>query len=89
MARLRSARSATGTLTPLLKRLAEVGFVQRDRDTADERRVLITLTPAGQELRGRAVDVPAQAFACFGLEPQAALALKEQLAGLAESLHAA
>jgi DNA-binding MarR family transcriptional regulator len=78
----------SGTLTPLLKRLAQLGFVQRDRDLADERRVLITLTAAGRELRDRAVDVPAQAFACFGLEPHAALLLKEQLAGLAATLAA-
>lgn len=79
----------SGTLTPLLKRLAEVGFVARDRDPADERRVLITLTATGRELRDRAVDVPGKAFACFGLDPQAALALKQQLANLAETLHAA
>jgi DNA-binding MarR family transcriptional regulator len=79
----------SGTLTPLLKRLAQLGFVQRDRDPADERRVLITLTAAGDGLRAQAADVPAKAFACFGLDPQAALALKEQLAGLAESLQAA
>jgi DNA-binding MarR family transcriptional regulator len=78
----------SGTLTPLLKRLAEVGFVARDRDPADERRVLITLTTAGEELRARAAEVPAKAFACFGLEPAAALILKEQLATLAESLEA-
>src|SRR3954462_7215683 len=33
----------SGTLTPLLKRLEGSGFVQRLRDTADERRVLLRL----------------------------------------------
>lgn len=79
----------SGTLTPLLKRLAQLGVIQRDRDPADERRVQITLTPAGAALRDRAADVPAKAFACFGLDPQQALALKQQLADLAESLQAA
>jgi DNA-binding MarR family transcriptional regulator len=78
----------SGTLTPLLKRLAQLGFVQRDRDPADERRVLITLTTAGQGLRDQAEGVPAKAFACFGLEPRQAQALKDQLAELAESLAA-
>ncbi|GCF09745.1 MarR family winged helix-turn-helix transcriptional regulator [Dictyobacter arantiisoli] len=32
----------------LLDRMAEHGFVQRTRDTADQRRVLITLTTAGE-----------------------------------------
>ena len=79
----------SGTLTPLLKRLAQLGFVQRDRDPADERRVLVSLTAAGQGLRSLAAEVPTKAFACFGLDPQQARALKEQLAELAESLQAA
>ena len=35
----------SGTLTPLLKRLEQAGLVQRTRDVADERRVLVSLTP--------------------------------------------
>ena len=53
----------SGTLTPLLKRLEAGGLVQRLRDTADERRVLLQLTPAGRRLKARAVEVPA-AVAC-------------------------
>ena len=53
----------SGTLTPLLKRLEALGFVQRLRDAADERRVLLQLTPAGRRLKARAVAVP-QAVAC-------------------------
>ena len=49
----------SGTLTPLLKRLEANGFVTRMRDVADERRVHISLTPAGRELKSRAADVPA------------------------------
>ena len=37
----------SGTLTPLLKRLDAQGLLQRQRDAADERRVLLHLTPAG------------------------------------------
>ena len=43
----------TGTITPLLKRLATAGKVSRTRDVADERRVLIDLTLAGEALRGQ------------------------------------
>ena len=53
----------SGTLTPLLKRLEALGYVQRLRDTADERRVLLQLTPSGRRLKARAVAVP-QAIAC-------------------------
>lgn len=40
----------TGTITPLLKRMQASGFVTRTRDVADERRVLVDLTPEGRAL---------------------------------------
>jgi MarR family transcriptional regulator, organic hydroperoxide resistance regulator len=40
----------TGTITPLVKRLAVAGLVTRTRDPADERRVLVDLTPCGRAL---------------------------------------
>ncbi len=48
----------SGTLTPLLKRLELSGFVQRSRDPADERRVLVHLTQAGRSLKIAARAVP-------------------------------
>lgn len=53
----------SGTLTPLLKRLQAQGLLQRLRDAADERRVLLQLTAEGRALRARAMAVP-QAIAC-------------------------
>ena len=48
----------SGTLTPLLKRLEAAGLLQRVRDVADERRVLLQLTTAGRRLKARAASVP-------------------------------
>lgn len=48
----------SGTLTPLLKRLETAGFVKRDRDAEDERRVLVSLTDAGRSLRASAAGIP-------------------------------
>lgn len=48
----------SGTLTPLLKRLEAQGHIARLRDTQDERRVRITLTPAGRALREGAERIP-------------------------------
>ena len=48
----------SGTLTPLLKRMETAGFVTRHRDPDDERRVLITLTVKGRDLRKQAAKVP-------------------------------
>ncbi|WPB57411.1 MarR family transcriptional regulator [Xylophilus sp. GOD-11R] len=48
----------SGTLTPLLKRLQAAGLVTRERDTVDERRVLIGLTDAGRVLQRQAETIP-------------------------------
>ena len=48
----------SGTLTPLLKRLEASGYVSRLRDVDDERRVHITLTTLGRQLKSRAAKVP-------------------------------
>jgi DNA-binding MarR family transcriptional regulator len=53
----------SGTLTPLLKRLEQQGWVERRRAQDDERRVDLFLTPAGDELRQSALDIPGQ-LAC-------------------------
>lgn len=62
----------SGTMTPLLKRLEKQALIRRRRDPADERRVLVELTAAGQALRARAAEVPA-ALACSIALPTAEL----------------
>ena len=39
------------TITPLVKRLEQAGFVARERDPTDERRVHVSLTKSGRDLR--------------------------------------
>lgn len=50
----------SGTLTPLLKRMESAGWLKRARDSADERRVVVKLTPEGRALRQKAKSVPLQ-----------------------------
>ena len=50
----------SGTLTPLLKRLEQKGYLTRERDSRDERNLLIRVTKEGMALRDRALDVPAR-----------------------------
>lgn len=47
----------SNTLTPILKKLEGMGYVERTRDTADERQVLVKLTRNGRRLRERALGV--------------------------------
>ena len=58
----------SGTLTPLLKRLQVSGLLARQRDTEDERRVIVKLTAAGRALKVRAAKVPPQ-VACAAACP--------------------
>ena len=50
----------SGTLTPVLKKLEQKGFVSRKRDTKDERVLNVAVTEKGMELRESAVDIPAR-----------------------------
>ena len=43
-----------GTLTPLLKRMEALGLVERRRDNADERFVVVSLATKGESLRQHA-----------------------------------
>jgi MarR family transcriptional regulator, organic hydroperoxide resistance regulator len=78
----------SGTLTPLLKRLASMGYVSRARDAEDERRVLVTLTAAGRALRDRLAAVPESFLAGLGMDVAGASELRDQLTALAASLEA-
>ncbi len=65
----------SSTLTPLLKRLEEKGYVTRRRSDQDERDVYVAITRLGEELQERALSVPGRLAACVQLEPKKAAAL--------------
>lgn len=48
----------SGTLTPLLKRMEQSGFLARQRSRTDERRVEVWLGPRGKELQQVALRIP-------------------------------
>jgi DNA-binding MarR family transcriptional regulator len=76
----------SGTLSPLLKRLEAAGLVERRRNQADERSVVVGLTAAGAALREQAVGVPAELASKTGLAPADLAALRDTLAALAATL---
>ncbi|NUZ04527.1 MarR family winged helix-turn-helix transcriptional regulator [Piscinibacter koreensis] len=73
----------TGTITPLLKRLEAAGAVTRRRDPADERRVLVSLTAAGEALRIPVLGVVDQVKGACPVDEERLVALRDTLAGLA------
>lgn len=72
----------SGTLTPLLKRLEMAGFVNRERDPADERRVIVSPTDTGWDLKEKAAGVPA-ALACqLGMPLESIIEMRTALQAL-------
>lgn len=78
--------SDSGTLTPLLKRLEKLGFIQRQRCAEDERRVIITLTEEGKKLQNIAADVPMQISCNTGCTLAELYQLNSQLISLRTAL---
>jgi DNA-binding MarR family transcriptional regulator len=78
----------SGTLTPLLKRLEAAQFVKRTRSTADERQVLIALTPQGLALKEKARAVPQSILAATACSVGELLSLKNEIVALRDRLNA-
>ena len=69
----------SGTLTSVLKKLEEKGFVTRKRSEKDERDLIVTITDKGTALKEKAVHVPEKLGACVELDPQKAKSLYDTL----------
>lgn len=69
----------SGTLTPLLKRLEQLGLVQRRRSSSDERELCLVLTDAGEALRARVLPLKQRLLCESGVD-------MNELEGLRRSL---
>lgn len=78
----------SGTLSPLLKRLEQAGFVTRLRDRADERQVTVSLTPQGAALKDKALDVMMAFGSATGCSLQEMTELRDKLQALRDRLDA-
>jgi DNA-binding MarR family transcriptional regulator len=76
----------SGTLTPMLKKLAERELVERSRSKTDERSVIVTITRKGEELKARAAEVPLKMAKCMPLPQEDAGALYALLYKILEAL---
>jgi DNA-binding MarR family transcriptional regulator len=76
----------SGTLTPVLKRLQAMGYVQRSRDLPDERQVRVTLTQRGREIRKQAVPGRREVVCASGRTEEQIQALKRELNQLRDAL---
>ena len=64
-----------GTLSPLLKKLEQAGYILKSRCRQDDRVVEIRLTQAGKALREKAKAIPAGVAGCIALSPEKAMTL--------------
>lgn len=72
----------SNTLTPLLKRMETKGLVLRERQKADERKVMIKLTPKGNQLKEEALCIPQKivdSIQSDGIDVSEVLIFKETL----------
>lgn len=77
----------SGTLSPLLRRLEQKGFIERRRNGQDSRVVNVSLTPAGTSLRKDLAHIPAQIACGTGLpDMQSAKALLATLHRITTSM---
>lgn len=58
----------SGTLTPVLKKMEQKGYINRSRSKEDERVLVVTLTEKGGELKEEAVKIPAQMGQCLCID---------------------
>lgn len=79
----------TNTVTPLLKRMETEGLVERHRDKEDARKVLVSLTAKGKDLKQEARCIPEQmssSYSCNALSPEAIPGLIDSLDSLIDTL---
>lgn len=62
----------SGTLSPLLKKMQQAGWLRKVHSQEDERAVLISLTEQGRELQTACRDIPLNVGRCIELPPDKA-----------------
>jgi DNA-binding MarR family transcriptional regulator len=73
---------ASATISPLLRRLEEAGFITRQRADGNERTLAVGLTPAGAALRQQALTVPGAMMERLGLSREQVGELHRSMMGL-------
>ncbi len=75
----------SGTLSPLLKKMSNLGYLEKQHSKDDEREVLIYLTEQGRALQEQAKDIPVKVGKCVKLSPEKAKQLYSLLYELLEA----
>jgi DNA-binding MarR family transcriptional regulator len=65
----------SGTLTPLLKKLEDKGYLIREKDPEDKRNLILSVSEKGFALREEALAIPGQIGSCLHLSKEEAITL--------------
>lgn len=76
----------SGTLTPVLKRLEEKGWITRCRAKDDERNLWVCITPTGEALHEQVKNIPLEVAEGISMGKEDALELHRLLNKLVEQL---
>jgi DNA-binding MarR family transcriptional regulator len=78
----------SNTLTPMLKRLEQLGYINRARDAEDERQVRISLTDSGRKLRSSLSGIVQSVRSAVSLKDEQVATMIAQLDVLRKGLEA-
>ena len=74
-----------GTLSPMLKKMEQAGYIERRRSSYDDRVVIVSLTKKGRDLQEKAKEIPMKVGGCIDLPPEKAIQLHGLLHELLEN----
>ena len=74
-----------GTLSPMLKKMEQAGYIERNRSSEDDRVVIVTLTQKGRDLQEQVKDIPEKVGRCIDLPIEKAKQLHDLLRELLQN----
>jgi DNA-binding MarR family transcriptional regulator len=78
----------SSTITPLVKRLEQSGLVERRRNPADERQVVVTLTSAGTDMQAKTHCLGETLFAAARMPVEKLVELNRQVQAFRDAVSA-
>ena len=69
----------SGTLTPVLKKLEQKGYIKRDKSQKDERNLVVSISSQGELLKNKIKDIPQEMGKCLNLNEEETVILYKVL----------